>query len=84
MKFSPPDSGGRPEWVQARRDDLTFLFSKCELGKTYLFKEQLEKVSMELANTEDVFEDYLVIEVFISIVFAARIMPALKLFGLIF
>jgi hypothetical protein len=30
-KFLAPYSGGRPEWAQARRGDMAFLFSKCEL-----------------------------------------------------
>ena len=82
-KFLPPDSGGRPEWVQARRVDMAFLFSNCEPGKAYLFKEQLEKVGMKLANTEDEVEDYFMMNVFALSVFTERIMPALKLFGLL-
>ena len=82
-KFLPPDSGGRPEWVQARRRNMAFIFSTYEPGRTYLFKEQLEKVSMELANIGDEVEDYFIVKVFFLIVFTERIMPALKLFGLL-
>lgn len=82
-KLLPPDSGGGPEWVQARREDMAFLFSNCEHGKAYLFKEQLKKVGIKLANTEDEFEIHFMMTVFTLSVFTERIMPALKLFGLL-
>jgi hypothetical protein len=77
-KFLAPYSGGRPDWV-----DMALLFSRCEPGKAYLFREELKKVGMELANTEDEFEGYCVMAEFSLSVFVERIMPALKLFGLI-
>ncbi len=82
-KFLPPYSGGRPEYVQARRWDMAFLFSECEPEETYLFKEQLKEAGMELQNTEDELEGYWAMTEFILSVFAERIMPALKLFGLL-
>jgi len=82
-KFLQPYSGGRPEWAQARRWDMAYLFSRCEPGETYLFKEQLKEVGMELANTEDELEGYWAMAEFILSVFTERIMPALKLFGLL-
>ena len=82
-KFLAPYSGGRPEWAQARRGDMSFLFSRCKPGKTYLFREELKKVGMELANTEDELEGYWSMAEFTLSVFVERIMPALKLFGLI-
>jgi hypothetical protein len=82
-KFLAPYSGGRPEWAQARRGDMAFLFSRCEPGKTYLFREQQKQVGMELADTEDELEGYWSMAEFTLSVFVERIMPALKLFGLI-
>ncbi len=82
-KFLAPYSGGRPEWAQARRGDVALLFSRCEPGKTYLFKEQLKQLGMELADTEDEFEGYSIMAEFALSVFAERIMPALRLFGLL-
>ncbi len=82
-KFLQPYSGGRPEYVQARRWDMAFLFSECEPGETCLFKEQLKEAGMELENTEDELEGYWAMTEFILSVFAERIMPALKLFGLL-
>ncbi|MGB2842622.1 MAG: site-specific integrase [Halobacteriota archaeon] len=82
-KFLAPYSGGRPEWAQARRLDMAYLFSRCEPGETYLFKEQLKEAGMELANTEDELEGYWMMAEFILSVFTERIMPALKLFGLL-
>ena len=82
-KFLAPYSGGRPEWAQARRGDMAFLFSRCEPGRAYLFREQLKQVGMELANTEDELEGYWNMAEFTLSVFVERIMPALKLFGLL-
>ncbi len=82
-KFLASYSGGRPEWAQARRGDMALLFSRCEPGKIYLFREQLKQVGMELADTEDGLEGYWRKADFILSVFAERIMPALRPFGLI-
>ena len=82
-KFLAPYSGGRPEWAQARRGDMALLFSRCEPGRAYLFREQLKQVGMELANTEDELEGYWNMAEFTLSVFVERIMPALKLFGLL-
>jgi len=82
-KFLAPYSGGRPEWAQARRGDMALLFSRCEPGRVYLFREQLKQVGMELANTEDELEGYWTMAEFTLSVFVERIMPALKLFGLL-
>ena len=82
-KFLAPYSGGRPEWVQARRGDMALLFSRCKTGTTYSFREQLNQTGMELANTEDEFEGYCLMAEFALSVFVERIMPALKLFGLL-
>ncbi|MHC1600299.1 MAG: site-specific integrase [Candidatus Methanospirareceae archaeon] len=83
-KFLAPYSGGRPEWAQARRGDVARLFSQCEPGETYLFKEELNQLGMEMADTEAEFLDnFIMMAEFILGVFAERIMPALKLFGLL-
>ena len=82
-KFLAPYSGGIPEWAQARRGDMALLFSRCEPGRAYLFREQLKQVGMELANTEDELEGYWNMAEFTLSVFVERIMPALKLFGLL-
>jgi hypothetical protein len=62
---------------------MALLFSRCEPGKAYLFREELKKVGMELANTEDEVEAYFIMAEFSLSVFVERIMPALKLFGLL-
>ena len=83
-KFLAPYSGGRPEWAQARRGDIALLFSQCEPEKAYLFKEELNQVCMEMADTEDKFVDnFIMMAEFTLGVFAERIMSALRLFGLL-
>ena len=83
-KFLEPYSGGRSEWAQAQRGEIALLFSRCEPGEAYLFKEQLNQLGMEMAATEDEVVGYImVMGEFIIGVFAERIMPALKLFGLL-
>jgi len=60
------------------------LFSQCAPGTAYLFEETLNQAVMELADTEDEVVGYImVLGEFIMGVFAERIMPALKLFGLL-
>ncbi|RJS82208.1 hypothetical protein CW713_05350, partial [Methanophagales archaeon] len=83
--FLAPDSGGRPERAQAMRGDVARLFAGCEPGETYLFKEELNQLCMELVTgTEDEFIDSMILMAdFIVGVFAERIMPALKFFGLL-
>ena len=83
-KFLAPYSGGRPDWAHARRGDIARLFSQCEPRKSYLFKEELNQLGMEMADTEDEVLGYIMVMAEIIIgVFAERIMPALKLFGLL-
>ena len=83
-KFLAPYSGGRPEWLQTRRGDMASLFSQCEPGERCVFKEQLNQLGMEMADTEDKVVGYImVMGEFAMSVFAERIMPALKLFGLL-
>ena len=83
-KFLAPYSGGRPEWLQIRRGDMVRLFSQCEPGARCVFKEKLNQLGMEMADTEDKVVGYMMVMAeFISGVFAERIMPALKLLGLL-
>ena len=83
-KFLAPYSGGRPEWAQVKRGDVASLFSQCEPGARYMFKDQLNQLGMEMADTEDeVVDSFIMMAEFAMGVFAERIMPALKLFGLL-
>ncbi|MCW3134885.1 MAG: site-specific integrase [Methanophagales archaeon] len=86
--FLAPYSGGRPERAQAMRGDIARLFARCEPGETYLFKEELNQLCMEVisGDTENELisiESLLLMADFIVGVFTERIMPALKFFGLL-
>ncbi|MBE0516896.1 MAG: site-specific integrase [Methanophagales archaeon] len=83
-KFLAPYSGGRREWARSIRGNIALLFSRCEPGKPYLFKEELNRVGMEMVATEDELVGIIITMAEIIIgVFGERIMPALKFFGLL-
>jgi hypothetical protein len=83
-KFLAPYSGGRPEWAQSIRDYIARSFSRCEPGEPYSLKEVLSQVGMVEGHTEYDFVENIVTAAEIMIgVFGERIMPALKLFGLL-
>jgi hypothetical protein len=83
-KFLAPYSGGRPEWAQAQRGEIARLFSQCEPGETYLYKEELNQLGMATGDTEYDLVANAVTAAEISIgVFGERIMQALKFFGLL-
>jgi hypothetical protein len=78
----PQDCVGR-EWVQASRDVIAAHLAACEPGRRYHFVEETRRISMKIGGMDEISEVYPPIN-FLSInIFAERIMPALKLFGLL-
>jgi hypothetical protein len=82
-KFLPPDSWGRPEWVQEERGNIASALSECEVDKKYLFVEWTKEFCMEHGDAEDMLNLLLPGAKLLYGVFDGRILPALKLFGLL-
>ena len=83
-KFLPPDSGGgRDAWVHGKRENIASALSDCEVDEKYLFMDWIKGFCMEQGNAEDVLTLLLPGAKFLYGVFDGRIVPALKLFGLL-
>ena len=82
-KFLPPDTGGRPEYVQEKRGNIASALSKCEVDEKYPFVEWLKEFCREQGNAEDEYTVLLMAVNFVCSVFDERIVPALKLFRLL-
>lgn len=82
-KFLPYDSRGRREHVQEQRGNIASALSKCEVDKKYLFVEWVKEFCKEHGNAEDEMPILIMAAIFICSVFDERIVPALKLFGLL-
>ena len=84
-KFLPSDSGGGRDvaWVHGERENIASALSDCEVDEKYLFMEWIKGFCMEQGNAEDVLTLLLPGAKFLYGVFDARIVPALKLFGLL-
>ncbi len=82
-RFLPPDSGGRPEYAQEERGNIASALSDCEVDEKYLFREWLNEFCREQGNAEDELSVFLMAASFVYTAFDVRIVPALKLFGLL-
>ena len=82
-KFLPPDRGGRPEWVQEESGNIASALSKCEVDGKYLFMVWIKEFCMEHGDAEDELAVLLMSANYLYSVFDTRIVPALKLFGLL-
>ena len=82
-KFLPPNSGGRPEYVQEERGNIASALSKCEVNEGYLLVEWLKDFCRERGNAEDESDVFIMAARFFYSVFDLRILPALKSFGLL-
>lgn len=82
-KFLPSDSAGRPEYVQEKRGNIASALSKCEVDEKYPFVEWIKEFCREQGNAEDEYSVLLMAVNFVCSVFDERIIPALKLFGLL-
>ncbi|MCK4476112.1 MAG: DUF447 family protein, partial [Methanophagales archaeon] len=82
-KFLPPYSGGRPDYVQEERVNIASALSECEVDAKYPFVEWIKGFRLEQGNTEDELILPLMTIDFVYSVFDERIVPALKLFGLL-
>jgi hypothetical protein len=82
-RFLPPQDCVGCEWVQASRDVIAAHLAACESGRRYHFVEETRRISRKIGGIDEIPEVYPPIN-FLSInIFAERIMPALKLFGLL-
>ena len=82
-RFLPPQDCVSHEWVQPARGVIAAHLAACEPNKRYHFVEETRRISMKIGGIDEIFEICPPIT-FLSInIFAERIMPALKLFGLL-
>ena len=82
-KLLPPQDCVRCDWVQASRDVIAAHLAACEPGRRYHFAEETRRISMKIGGIDEISEVYPPINFLIISVFAERIMPALKSFGLL-
>ena len=78
----PPDCVGR-EWVQASRDVIAAHLATGEPGRRYHFVEETRRISMKIGGIDEISEIYPPINFLAINIFAERIMPALKSFGIL-
>ena len=82
-RLLPPQDCVSRDWVQASRDVIAAHLAACEPGRRYHFVEETRRISMKIEGIDEISEAYPPIS-FLSInIFAERIMPSLKLFGLL-
>jgi hypothetical protein len=70
------------EWAQSSRDVIAAHLAACEPGRRYNFAEETRRISMKIGGMDEI-EAYPPINFLAISIFAERIMPALKLFGLL-
>lgn len=82
-RLLPPQDCVSHDWVHASRDIIAAHLAAYELGRRYRFVEETRRISMKIEGIDEISEAYPPIS-FLSInIFAERIMPALKSFGLL-
>ncbi|MEA3488662.1 MAG: hypothetical protein U9R10_05380, partial [Euryarchaeota archaeon] len=82
-RFLPHDSGGRPEYAQEERGNIASALSDCEVAEKYLFRVWLTEFCRKQGNAEDELSLFIMAASFSYTAFDVRIIPALKLFGLL-
>ncbi len=82
-KLLPPDSGGIPEWAQEESGNIASALSECEVDEKYPFMVWIKEFCMEHGDVEDMLNLLLPGAELLYGVFDGRIVPALKLFGLL-
>ncbi len=70
------------EWAQSSRDVIAAHLAACEPGRRYNFAEETRRISRKIGGLDEM-EAYPPINFLAISIFAERIMPALKLFGLL-
>ena len=70
------------EWVQSSRGIIAAHLAACEPGRRYNFDEETRRISMKIGGMDEM-DAYPPINFLAISIFAERIMPALKLFGLL-
>jgi hypothetical protein len=80
--LSPQDCVDR-EWVQSSRGIIAAHLAACEPGRRYHFAEETRRISMKIGGIDDISEVYPPINFLVINIFAERIMPALKSFGIL-
>ncbi len=68
--------------AQSAQDVIAAHLARCEPGRRYNFVEETRRISMEIGGMGEM-ETYLLMNFLATIIFAERIVPALKLFGLL-
>ena len=71
------------KWVQASRDVIAAHLAACEPGRRYHFVEETRRISMKIGGIDDIHEAYPPISFLAVNIFVDRIVPALKLFGIL-
>jgi len=71
------------ELVQQLRDALTAHLATCKPGRRYNFGEETRKLGVKIGGTDETLEVNTLMNFLTMIIFAERIMPELKLFGLL-
>ena len=82
-RFLPPQDCVDHEWVRASRGIIAAHLAACEPGKRYHFYEETRRISMKIGGIDEIPEVYPPISFLAINIFAERIMPALKSFGLL-
>nr|QNO50081.1 tyrosine recombinase XerC [Methanosarcinales archaeon ANME-2c ERB4] len=82
-RLLPPQDCVDRGWVQASRGIIAAHLAACEPGRRYHFAEETRRISMKIGGIDEISEVYPPINFLAISVFAERIMPALKLFGLL-
>jgi len=71
------------ESVQQSRDALIAHLATCEPGRRYNFGEEIRKLGVKIGGTGETLEVNPLMNFITMIIFTGRIMPELKLFGLL-
>ncbi|MEA1895003.1 MAG: site-specific integrase [Euryarchaeota archaeon] len=79
----PPQNCVDSDRVQASRDVIAVHLAACEPDSRCHFDEEAQRISMNIEGVDDISEVYLSINFLVINVFAERIMPALKSFGIL-
>jgi hypothetical protein len=82
-RFLPPPYYVSHDWVQPARGVIAAHLATCEPNKRYHFIEETWKITMKTVGIDEISEICPPITYLSMSIFAERIMPALKLFGLL-
>ena len=73
----------RLDWVQGSRDVIAAHLAACKPDRRCNFVEETSRISTKIGDVDGILEVYHQANLLAISVFAERIMPALRLFGLL-